>query len=150
VTGPSQSEDLWEAYRLIAGEVDRYRDWPIRILTFTSALHFALIAALAATNLSLGFCGKLLITLLLTGLTAFTLIYFRNCHCTYLRLRNSQVRLNKRMDLENLHALPRSWFNERRVSIWTGFWGWGFYLCYAVVLWAITLMVIWELGLSVR
>lgn len=31
----------WEIYRTVVHEIGRYRDWPIRILTFTSALHFA-------------------------------------------------------------------------------------------------------------
>lgn len=43
-------KDNWEIYKIIVQEVGEYRDWPIRILTFTSALHFALMAALTIKN----------------------------------------------------------------------------------------------------
>lgn len=44
-------KDNWEIYKIIVQEVGEYRDWPIRILTFTSALHFALMAALTIKEL---------------------------------------------------------------------------------------------------
>ena len=53
---------LSNAYNAIINEINRYRDWPIRVLTFTSALHFALIGAFSSKTFSLanarGSCSR--------------------------------------------------------------------------------------------
>lgn len=147
----TEIRDYWESYRLLVADIDRYRDWPIKILTFTSALHFALMAAIAAKELTLSHEIAALVTVLLAGLYALTIYYFVRCHHEYLGLRNVQVRLNRVLGLDGVSVssdpvFPRKWFTERPVSVFEGLWGWGFYACYATVLLGLSLILVWQLG----
>lgn len=147
------SDSSWESYRLLVADIDRYRDWPIKLLTFTSALHFAVIAAIAVKELTLAPRTAFAVTVLLAVLYGFTLYYFGKCHLQYRALRNTQVRLNRLLKLEELsvggiNVFPDAWFAERPVSLTEGFWGWGFYACYATVMFGLSFLVIWQLGFS--
>lgn len=104
----SDSED-WEIYKIAVNDIGRYRDWPIRILTFTSALHFALLAALTIKELELGYGVSLTISVGLTIIYISTIYHFGHCHKEYLRLRNIQVRLNKKFGLDRV-VYPNKWF----------------------------------------
>ncbi len=83
----SKSGD-WEIYKIAVHDIGRYRDWPIRILTFTSALHFALLAALTIKELELSYGVSLLISSALTIIYASTIYHFTHCHKEYLRKRS--------------------------------------------------------------
>lgn len=144
---------LLETYRLLVADIDRYRDWPIKVLTFTSALHYAVIATIAVKELALRLPAQLALTACFGLLSLFTLYYFVRCHRAYLELRNVQVRMNRSFGLNHMQVadvplFPAEWFAERRVSICVGFWGWGFYACYTIVLLAISLIVVWQLGFA--
>ena len=140
----SNSDD-WEIYKIAVHDIGRYRDWPIRILTFTSALHFALLAALTIKELDLD-CGvSFAISSALIIIYASTIYHFTHCHKEYLRLRNVQTKLNCNFDLDPA-IYPEKWFQERPVQLQEGLWGWGFYAIYATVLLVLSLVVIWQLG----
>lgn len=138
-------DDHWELYKIIVHDVGRYRDWPIRILTFTSALHFALLAALTIKELDLSTYISMLISCALLIVYGSTIYHFGHCHKEYLRLRNVQVKLNKALSLDS-GIYPEKWFSDRPVSLREGLWGWGFYAIYATVLFALSLIVIWQYG----
>lgn len=138
-------DEDWEIYRTLVHEVGRYRDWPIRILTFTSALHFALLAALTLKELELNCAVSLVISGVLTVVFGSTIYHFGHCHKEYLRLRNVQVRLNNKFSLDR-DVYPAKWFCERPVKLREGFWGWGFYAIYASILYVLSLIVIWQFG----
>jgi hypothetical protein len=143
----------WESYRLLVVDIDRYRDWPIKLLTFTSALHFAVMTAIAAKELTLSSYVSICVSGSLVTLYGFTLYYFGKCHLQYLALRNTQVRLNRLLKLQELEVsgvpvLPAVWFTERPVSLKEGFWGWGFYACYATVMLTLSLIVVWQIGFT--
>ncbi len=138
-------DDKWQLYNILVGEIARYRDWPIRILTFTSALHFALMAALTIKELTLGVGVSVVITVALTVIWASTIYHFCHCHLEYLNLRNVQVRLNKSLKLEE-NIYPVKWFRERPKKLREGLWGWGYYAIYATILYVLSLVLIWQLG----
>ncbi len=148
-----ENSDYWEIYRLLVADINRYRDWPIKVLTFTSALHLALMAAIAVKELTLNVCVSVVVSLILTTIYGFTIWYFVKCHLEYLALRNTQVRLNYILRLNELTVkdtpvFPERWFEERPVSLKEGFWGWGFYACYATVLFLLSLGVVWQSGFT--
>jgi hypothetical protein len=137
--------DDWEIYKIIVHDVGRYRDWPIRILTFTSALHFALLAAITIKEVDLNTGVSALISCALLIVYVSTIYHFGHCHKEYLRLRNVQVNLNKALSLDR-DLYPKKWFSERPVTLREGLWGWGFYAIYATVLFFLSLIVIWQFG----
>lgn len=136
-----------EIYKIVVYEVGRYRDWPIRILTFTSALHFALLAALTIKELDLGCNVSWVISIALTVIYISTIYHFTHCHREYLNLRNVQVGLNKALELDD-SIYPKKWFQERPVELKEGFWGWGFYAIYATAMYLLSLVVIWQFGFT--
>jgi hypothetical protein len=147
------TDSNWESYRLLVADIDRYRDWPIKLLTFTSALHFAVMAAIAVKELTLACRTAVAVSMLLALLYGFTLYYFAKCHLRYRQLRNVQVRLNRLLKLEEVSVstekvFPGEWFSERPVSLKEGFWGWGFYACYATVLFGLSIILVWQLGFA--
>jgi hypothetical protein len=135
----------WEIYKIAVHDIGRYRDWPIRILTFTSALHFALLATLTIKELDLDWGVSVAVSTALLIIYASTIYHFAHCHKEYLRLRNVQTRLNRKFGLDP-QIYPEKWFQERRVELKEGLWGLGFYAIYATVLLALSLVVIWQLG----
>lgn len=134
-----------DMYNVIVNDISRYRDWPIRILTFTSALHYALIAALTLKELTLEVTAASIITIFLGVVLASTLYHFAHCHKEYLNLRNVQVKLNRRL-LEQDGIYPEKWFTPRPVTLQEGIWGWGFYAIYAMVMFSLAVIVIWKYG----
>lgn len=142
--------DPWESYRLLVSDIDRYRNLPLGVLTFTSALHFALIAAVAVKGIALECSISIGLTVLLLPLCAFTIVFIAKCHLAYLKLRNVQARLNlllklQEVEVSNEAVFPKEWFKERRESLREGIWGWGFFAAYAAVLCVVSLVVIWHL-----
>jgi hypothetical protein len=135
----------WEIYRIAVHDIARYRDWPIRILTFTSALHFALLAALTIKELDLSSSIAFAISFGLLVIYGSTIYHFGHCHKEYLRLRNVQTKLNRKFGLDR-EIYPEKWFEERPVKLGEGLWGWVFYAIYATVLFALSLIVIWQIG----
>lgn len=129
--------------RMIVEEMNRSRDWPLKILGFTSALHFGILVAIISSGVVFS-CGvKAFLTLLFTVLMFWTIYYFRRCHFTYLELRNSQIELELQLGIKNMGVLPEAWLNKRLVSSFTAFWGWGYYLFIAVAFWLSVIGVLW-------
>lgn len=155
-------EKLKLVYPPLIQEINRYRDWPIRILTFTSAIYFGLIGLFLLKKIEIPCClGKGLLTGLLTGLTLWTICHFIKCHLNYLKARNTQVKIQKKLKLDQWLSynekenkkdivFPCFWFKLRKVKLRTGWCGWGFYAFYTLILFLLSIMVIWGWWLKAR
>lgn len=136
-----------EIYTAIINEINRYRDWPIRVLTFTSVLHFGIIGTFIFKAIKLTECQAYLLTFFLIVLGIWTIIYFYKCHINYLEARNTQYRIQcymnlKKLKIDNSSVLPEGWFVVVKESGFTRFWGWGFYAFYSS---ALTLCACWAI-----
>ena len=144
-------EHLKIMYDQIYDELNRSRDWPIKIMAFASAAYFGLFSLIKLDPHSVKInCGiKFLISFLLLGLLAWTIVVINKQHKNYLRYRNVQIELQKIMDIY-------TWKNEgneifdignfgkiRHISLSEGWLGWGFYAGYLFIIFLITLMLIW-------
>jgi len=129
--------------KTLTEEMNRLRDWPIRILGFTSALHFAVIAGILVTKIQFISPVKWLLTIFFSLLFLWTAYYFWKCHINYLTTRNAQIDLENKIGLADMDIIPKDWLEPRKVSGWTAIWGWGFYLFVAAGFWLATIGVIW-------
>jgi len=138
-----------EIYSAIINEINRYRDWPIRVLTFTSVLHFGIIATFLFKAMKLSHCQAYILTFFLIALGIWIIIYFYKCHINYLKARNSQARLQcymnlKELKIENSSVFPEEWFVVVKESGFSRFWGWGFYGFYSSALTVCACWAIWH------
>jgi len=130
-------------------EINRYRDWPIRILTFTSAFYFGFIGLFLLNKIEINFLWvKIVLTAVVTSLCLWTVYWCGKCHLSYLMARNIQVKIQKKLKLDTWlvdgkKVFPDEWFSEKPVTLCTRLWGWGFYAFYATILFVLSLMVIW-------
>jgi len=136
----------------IIEDINRYRDWPIKILTFTSALHFGLIYIFISQKINLEYWTNFALTIIIIVLLLWTIYYFYRCHKSYLELRIIQSNLQKKMQLDNWkinedYIFPRGWFKRKSTCACKGFWGWGFYAFYAFILVFFSLSIIWKWGI---
>lgn len=129
--------------RMVMDEMSRCRDWPLKILTFTSALHFGILVAIISSKILFTYSIKFALSFLFTILMVWTVYYFWRCHKTYLELRNSQIELECQIGIQEMDVLPAAWFKKRNISPFTAFWGWGFYSFIAVSFWLSVVGVLW-------
>ena len=127
----------------LTDEMNRLRDWPIRILGFTSALHFAVIAGILVTQIEFIDLIRWLLTSFFTALFVWTAYYFWKCHINYITTRNAQINLESKIGIAEMDVIPRDWLLPRKVSGFTAMWGWGFYLFVAAGFWLATVGVVW-------
>ena len=127
----------------------RYRDWPIRVVTFISALFFALMWGILnfEINLTMSVCQKLFLSLLLSGLFIWGLYFIARCHKNYLQSRNVQIKIQKNLKLDEFKVngnkvFPEKWFKEIPEKVFKRWWGWGFYAFYCIILWSISITLI--------
>ena len=142
-------ETLKLIYDTIYDELNRSRDWPIKIMAFASAAYLALFSILKfdPTHIALSFRIKILVISLLACFWALTIIVIVKQHKNYLKYRNVQIRLQKAMkvyewkiDCENV--LPASWKKPIKEKIWTRCYGWLFYASYITIIATITIVLI--------
>ena len=80
-----ESDNLKTVLQYLLAEINRYRDWPIKILTFTSALHFAINGAFLLKEVTISTFAKIIITIFIGLLWIWTIAVFRHCHLNYLK-----------------------------------------------------------------
>lgn len=143
-------------YSSLVSEINRYRDWPIRVLTFTSALHFGVIGAFLLKDLYVGIVPRVLLSGVLSILWLWTVYYFYRCNENYLQARDTQRNMQEKLKLhtwttsDGIQMFHRDWFppkNKSSQQCWfqkKRFWGWGFYAFYASSLFVMSLFVIWN------
>lgn len=141
---------LAQLYSANINEIDRYRDWPIRILTFTSALHFAIIGAfiLKGESIKITECIDFIIILFLIVLGIWTIAIFHHCHIHYLEARNTQAKIQKYMGLnkimvDNVPVFPDKWFKVVNETGCEKPIGWLFYVFYSIALTICACWTIW-------
>ena len=128
---------------ILSGEMNRLRDWPIRILGFTSALHFAVIAGILISKIRFICPVKWFLTIFFSLLFFWTAYYFWKCHINYLKTRNAQIDLENKIGIADMNVIPAAWLEQRKVSGFTAIWGWGFYVFVAAGFWLATIGVVW-------
>jgi hypothetical protein len=138
-------------YDRIYDELNRGRDWPIKIMAFASAAYLALFGLIKLDTSAAGFsCPiKALFTLLLGILWFLTIKIIIRQHLNYLKYRDIQIKIQKAMGVydwkvDDEAIFPASWKKSINISIWTGFFGWAFYAFYITVIAIITLCLIWS------
>lgn len=129
--------------RMISDEINRARDWPLKILTFTSALHFGVLVSIISSKIIFTCFAKSAITILFSVLMVWTIYYFYKCHTNYLKLRNSQIELQDQIGLSEMGVIPKEWLIKNKISPLTAVWGWGYYAFIAISFWLATIGVLW-------
>jgi len=129
--------------KILTGEMNRSRDWPIRILGFTSALHFAVIAGILISKIKFTCPFKWFLTIFFSLLFFWTAYYFWRCHINYIKNRNAQIELENNIGIADMDIIPADWLVKRKVSGFTAAWGWGFYVFIAAGFWLATVGVVW-------
>jgi hypothetical protein len=145
---PLESDNLNTVLQYLLVEINRYRDWPIKVLTFTSALHLAINGAFLLKEVTITSSARIFITIFIGVLWIWTIAVFRHCHLNYLRSRNIQSSIQRKIGLNTIKVneeplFPGEWFKHTCVSICNRWIGWGFYAFYATGLAGFTVAVIW-------
>jgi hypothetical protein len=151
------TENLRFLYTQTKEEINRYRDWPLKILGFSTVLDTAVIGSLFVKKDDNWSFSSLLqwvcvIAVALLGISAIAVI--RVNHRNYLTCWNVIARIQKYWQLETLHLrdeprnpiFPVDWMKERPISAKTGYQGWGFYALYIVLLSVIAIFILLTWG----
>ncbi len=142
-------EKLKIIHKPLIDEINRYRDWPIRILTFTSAFYFGLIGLLLLKKIVICTLSiKIGLTVAVVMLYFWTVYYIGQCHLNYLKARNIQTKIQKKLELDKWQInknqiFPDDWFTQKKIKLCTRLWGYGFYILYITILFVISILVIW-------
>ena len=123
-------------------EINRYRDWPIRILTFTSVLYFAVIAGILSGHIQFVSQVKIVLGIVFTALSGWTWYLLWLCHTRYQIVRNAQVKLENQLRLDKCEIFPPEWLKVRTVSPRTALEGWGFFFFIALGFYLAFLLVL--------
>lgn len=128
---------------MLSSEMNRSRDWPLRLLSFTSAFHFAVIAGILVSKITFVTWARLALSFFFILLFLWSFYCFWKCHTNYLTARNAQVTLEEQIGLSDMGVLPSIWLKVREVSGFTALWGWGLHAFIAFGFCLATLGVIW-------
>lgn len=129
--------------RSIQTEMDRARDWPLRILAFTSVLHFGVLLAIVGSSISLLPYVKCGLSFMFLVLMCWTIFLFRKFHIDYLHQRQAQRRLQLKLDIDKEGIFPDEWLKERCVCLREKWWGMGYYIFIEASFFVSVLCVIW-------
>lgn len=136
-------------YDKVYDELNRSRDWPIKIMAFVSAIYLAIIGLveLGQSSFQLTCLVKWIICMILFVFCFWTIVIIGRQHLNYLNYRNIQIRLQNRMGISDWsegdnNVIPNNWAKEKRVSLITGFQGWGFYAIYVISICAIAIVLV--------
>lgn len=98
---------------ILTGEMNRLRDWPIRILGFTSAFHFAVIAGILVSKINFIYQVKCFLSFFFTLLFFWTAYCFWKCHINYIITRNAQIDLENKIGMGDMDVIPKDWIVSR-------------------------------------
>jgi hypothetical protein len=140
---PEPFEQFKLMYDNMYDELNRSRDWPIKIMAFASAAYFAMYSLLKFDNgcggLNIGIKIGLIVLILL--LTFSTLRNIYNQHKRYKVYRDVQTQLENKLKIHSWQAnnktiFPADWqklIAEKKEKQKFGL-GWHFYAIYIIVL----------------
>lgn len=148
---PKEKMDLEKfMYEKVYDELNRSRDWPIKIMAFASALFITLIGVLKIDNTSvqLNCETKLIISIILLVFALFTCGIIIRQHLNYVDYRNIQKGIQKEWKIDEINGIPLKWiaYEAKKISFWRGLkngvWGWSFYAIYILAIACITICLI--------
>jgi hypothetical protein len=144
----NEFEKLKLMYDNVYDELNRSRDWPIKIMAFATAVYIAIYGLLKfdSTNICLSIWIKGLLMTFIVLLTLITYINILNQHLNYLKYRDIQIRIQNKLNIQNLEVnngpiFPIEWTNKQDEKQKFGL-GWHFYASYIIVLAIIAIMLI--------
>lgn len=134
-------------YDKVLDELNRSRDWPIKVMTFSTAIYLALIGLTQIDNISLSPSGIKVIIMFLFMFWILTIWIIRRQHLNYLKYRNIQIRLQKKMGIykmqnDSVDIFPEEWQKEKPVKVTTGFQGMFFYALYISTVFVISVTLL--------
>jgi hypothetical protein len=135
------NDDKKFIYDKVYDELNRSRDWPIKVLTFVSALYITLLGftKINKNEIELCFYLKLFIVTLMLIISIYTIIIIIRQHKNYLKYRNVLIKLQKSMKIYDWQAsgeniFPSDWQDHIEERVWEHFGGWLFYALYLIIL----------------
>ena len=136
-------------YDKVYDELNRCRDWPVKVITFTSALYIALFGFLKldSVNVDKLHYSKWFIVGGVIIFWIFIIKIIRKQHLLYLEYRNTQIKLQKLLGIydwviEDQKVIPSDWSRLNRKSMWVKVDGWLFYAVYLTVISAFSCLII--------
>jgi hypothetical protein len=146
----SESQKLDEQkfiYDKIFEELNRARDWPIKVSAFSSAIYLALFGFIQSEKTIINCSEKWILSICMSLFLIYTIRIIIRQHLNYIEYRNIQIRLQKMLGIyewraENSIIFPKSWTDEKPKNIISGFQGWFFYAFYMIILYSITLCML--------
>ena len=136
-------------YDKVYDELNRCRDWPLKIMAFTSAFFFFVIGFVNYRKESIEIIrnNAALIILMLTAVAVWTIAIMIIQHYRYLDYRNTQIRLQIKLGvtewkLNDKELFPKNWSKPKIKSLFTGFQGWFYYALYIFSFWLLTIIVV--------
>lgn len=142
-------------YSNVYDELNRSRDWPIKIMAFASGVDVAIYGLLKFNeNSHLGLLSKIFLVIIVLIMTIFTRSNILNQHRNYEQYRNIQRGIQKELQIQHLMTagdpiFPNYWTEfvpdkKSKTKFTAGKWGLGyrFYITFIVALASIALLLI--------
>jgi hypothetical protein len=143
------NEDLRFIYDKVYDEINRCRDWPVKILGFTSGLYLAVVTLLKIdsdrfpihSNSKWGFYIGISI------FSGYCIGILMKQHLDYLKYRNIQIGMQKKMKVQlwkvgGKRIIPEKWDNEFKGKLCENWTGWVFYAIFIICLSILSIWII--------
>lgn len=145
----SESDKMKFMYDKTYDELNRCRDWPIKIMTFVSSFFVLLIGFINLRQENAAVIKEYsgLFIAIVCAVSVWTVVIIIVQHYRYLTYRNVQINLQRKMNIQNIklddtNIFPVSWTQPRRQNLLSGFQGWFFYALFIVSLATITVTIL--------
>ena len=141
-------------YDNVYDELNRSRDWPIKIMAFATAGDLAIYGLIKFTDtFCIGNWIKIILSLLVTALAFFTIFNIYNQDTQYKKYRKVQRKMQRWLEIHHFkiddqEIFPTEWSKIEELPqknwLYRFLAGWPFYVVYIVVLLIIALLLIWH------
>jgi len=141
-------------YDNVYDELNRSRDWPIKIMAFATAGDLAVFGLIKFTDTSsLGCWKQVLLTVLILGLAFFTILNVLNQDNEYKKYRATQKNMQRWLEIQTykldaIGIFPDHYIGGNEIPkkrwIYRKLAGWPFYVAYIVALGILALILIWH------
>jgi|GEM_PF-5072933 hypothetical protein len=145
-------EDLKFIYDKVYDEINRCRDWPVKILGFTSGLYLAVLTILKINSdrLPIYSNGKWCLYIGIALFSLYCIGILMKQHLDYLKYRNIQIRMQKKMKVQfwkvnGKRIVPEKWDDEFKGKLWENCTGWIFYAFFIICLSTLSILIIYSL-----
>lgn len=130
-------------------ELNRCRDWPVKVLAFASALYAGLIGfvTLKSENQNVLVSLKIGLSVVVIWFSFYIITILKKQHLEYLKYRNIQIRLQKKLDIHawtvNNEKIFTAYEKELPVKTTTNALGWKFYRLYVITITSFAIVSLW-------